>query len=147
LVRRPEAIFMTDQSIHNPEHAPSLDAVSMIRSEERLRTSIRTVPVERVRMKKIIVTEEKTITVTVRREELRLTRDLIESGTSDLDLSVERTPDESHSMVLYKEQITVTSTIVPVERVTLMKETFTEEQIVTGSVRKEQVDIENHVGM
>jgi uncharacterized protein (TIGR02271 family) len=125
-----------------PALMPPRDGVSVIRSEERLRTGVRTIPVERVRMEKFIVTEERTITVTVRREELRLVRDPIEHGDPDADTPVERAPDAAHSMILSEERITVTKTIVPVERVTLVKETVAAQQTITGTVRREQVDVE-----
>jgi uncharacterized protein (TIGR02271 family) len=130
---------------HREAPAPmrATEQVSVVRSEERLRTGIRTIPIERVRMQKVIVTEERTITVTVRREELRLVRDAIDHSTPDDDTPVERTPDSAHTMVLHEERIEVTRTVVPVERVTLVKETFSGEQTITGMIRKERVEVDH----
>jgi uncharacterized protein (TIGR02271 family) len=137
---RPELTVEPEVGSRTTGPVPRTEEVSVIRSEERLRTGIRTIPVERVRMRKVIVTEERTITVIVRREELQLVRDPIDHSTPDADTPVDRTPDTAHTMVLHEERIEVIRTVVPVERVTLVKETFSGEQTVTGTIRKEQVE-------
>lgn len=119
-------------------------AVEMTRSEERLKVATTSRATERVRMRKHIVVEERTITVSVQREEIRLEHEPIdddgrepEAGNASWETdgsSVE------HEMVLHEEQIFVEKRMVPVERVKLVVETVTKQQQVTGQVRKEQIE-------
>ena len=101
-------------------------------------------------MQKVIVTEERTITVSVRREEIRIVREPIDGEmpgaqpSGVLPPSTERTPDIALSMILSEEQVVVTKVIVPVERVTLRKHTVSEAQTVTGFVEKERVQLEHN---
>ncbi|WKK71888.1 DUF2382 domain-containing protein [Rathayibacter oskolensis] len=59
------------------------DPVSVIRSEERLEvTTVRTAT-ERVRIRRVIVTEERTVTVSLRREELVIEREPLDGAVGD----------------------------------------------------------------
>ena len=104
---------------------------AMTRSEERLVVETRREPVERLRLRKYLVTEERQVTIPVTREEVR----------------VERIPDgepadegDGTEVTLHAERPVVTTETVPVERVRLGKETVHEEETVTGTVRKERID-------
>lgn len=115
----------------------------LTRSEEQLQIATTSRPTETVRLRKYIVTEERTVTVTVQREEVRLEREPIDGGRDsqigvgpqDVDGS---TPE--HEMVLYEEQVFIQKRVVPVERVKLVKKTITEMQHVTEQVRKERIE-------
>ena len=48
--------------------------------------------------------------------------------------------EEEHEITLHEERPGVATEAVPVERVRLGKETVTEEEQVTGEVRKEQIE-------
>lgn len=63
---------------------PGADDVAVTRSEERLVVRTEAVPVRRVRIRKVIVSEERTVTVTVRREELRVEEEPLD-GTDVVD--------------------------------------------------------------
>ena len=64
----------------------------MIRSEEELRTGTTEMrPTERVRLKKVLVTDEVKRTVPVRREEIRLETDPPQEGTVE---SVQDVPED-----------------------------------------------------
>ena len=110
-----------------------------IRSEERIVAGTETVARERVRLQRYIVSEERTVTVTVRREEVRMVRERMDdvpvpAGSPD-------SFDEPITMVLSEERVELVTTVVPRERVWLQREVVTERVDVTEQVRREQVDV------
>jgi uncharacterized protein (TIGR02271 family) len=117
----------------------------VVRHEEQLSVDTRAQATERVRVRKRVVTEEVTLTVTVRREELVIDREPIPdgapgiSGPSEFPLAEDGGEVE---FVLHAEEPVVTKRVVPVERVSLRRETTTEARHVTDSVRKERVEID-----
>ena len=118
------------------------DDGTMIRSEERLVTSTRPEPVEKVRLRKYLVTEERQITVPVTREEVRLER--VPAGEAD---GADDVVDEAESgpgpdVILHEERVVVRTEKVPVERVRLGKETVQDTETVTRPVRREQIEYE-----
>ncbi|MGA1811107.1 YsnF/AvaK domain-containing protein [Frondihabitans sp. 4ASC-45] len=132
---------MTDaQSVPDLPGVDDDSGVHLTRLEERLSVSTFSVPRERVRVKKVIVTEERTVTVTVRREELRFTREpLGENGYQELPRSTAETRDLD--IVLHEEQIVIATEVVPVERVRIRVNTLVDDVRVTGDVLKERVDL------
>jgi uncharacterized protein (TIGR02271 family) len=113
--------------------------VTVVRSEEQLRVRTETVPSDRVRLKKVVVTEEKTITVTVRREEFQLVREPYESETTDTEPTV---PGGARlDMTLHEERVVITKEIVPVEHVHVDVVRVNGTIPVTATVRKERVDV------
>jgi uncharacterized protein (TIGR02271 family) len=124
--------------------APGDDA--MTRSEERLRVRLQQRPAGKVRLRKHVVTEYVTTTVPVRHEELRVEHVPLDdaaaetpAGTPDAEAGDSETETE---IILYAERPVVTTETVPVERVRLGKRTVTEQQTVTGEVRKEQIELD-----
>lgn len=116
---------------------PAGGPVDVTRHAEQLHATTRSVPVERVRLKKVIVTEERTITVQVRREELRL-----EHKTLDPSTAIATTVGPSDlELILHEEQITITRTIVPIERVRLTRTQVAGTRDITETLRHETVDI------
>ncbi len=123
---------------------PALQGEGMIRSEELLRVGTTTGAIERVRVGKHIITEEKTITVSVRREVFTFEREPI----SDADLGAEpgsgRVQDQPSQtqveIVLHEEQIVVHKNVVPIERVTVITDLITAQHDVTEQVGKEQIE-------
>lgn len=127
-------------------------AAEMTRSEERLKVATTTRATERVRMRKHVVVEERTITVSVQREEIVIEHVPLDDDNDDNDDSYNQGPaagsgpgetDGStveHEMVLHEEQIFIEKRIVPVERVRLIVETVTTQQQVSEQLRKEQID-------
>jgi len=110
---------------------------AMTRSEERLRVSTRPEPVEKVRLRKYLVTEERQITVPVTREEVRLERVPVTD-----DEPAEEPAGPAEDLILHAEQPVVSTRTVPVERVRLDKETVVHEETITRPVRREQIDYE-----
>jgi stress response protein YsnF len=125
---------------------------AMTRSEERLVAATEVYEVGRARLRKHVVTEEVQITVVVRREELRLDRESIpaegQAQVVDPDVfgpaDVFEGPDGGSvfEITLHEERPVVTTEIVPVERVRLAKVVRTEQQQLSGEVRKEVIEAE-----
>ena len=123
---------------------------AMTRSEERLVASTEVYETGRARLYKQVVTEDVQITVQVRREVLRLDREPIPPGTGELvhdpdvfgPLETFGAPGGGtiFEVTLHEERPVVTTEIVPVERVRLVKVVQTEHQVVTGEVRKERIE-------
>ena len=114
------------------------EPVEIIRSEERLQVRTRTVPVRRARLEKFEVTEMRTITVPVVREDVRI---VYEALDPESEVPPGEAPADRRRWVLTEERVVVTKERVPVETVQLVVETLTEQQEVTEEVRKEQVTL------
>lgn len=119
------------------------DDPELVRYEEHLHVSTETVPVETVRIEKVIVTETRTFTADVRREELRITRAPITSQNS-LPPAPSNAPTLPIVIVLREEQLTLTTTIVPVEKITVNVANVISEQHVNEPVRHEHIDVIDH---
>lgn len=134
----------TNSSQLEPNDIPA--AASIIRSEEQAHVHMVSTPQTRLRIQKVIVTEERTITVQVRREELRIAEyPATETWTDDTG-SLSATPvtvhDDDFTLVLSEEQIDVRTRIVPVERVRITRTRVTTPTDVITAVRREHVDVE-----
>ncbi|QHC67322.1 DUF2382 domain-containing protein [Rathayibacter sp. VKM Ac-2759] len=115
------------------------DPVSVIRSEERLEvTTVRTAT-ERVRIRRVIVTEERTVTVPLRREELVIEREPLDGAVGDSPAT------DPITLILHAEEPVITTRVVPVERVSVIVDRITAMRTVTDSVRKERVDVQRSV--
>ncbi len=119
---------------------------AMTRSEERLKVGTQQVETGRAKLRKYVVTEQQTVNVPVSHEEVRLEREPITDANRDQATSGADISEEEHEVVLHAEEPVVTKEAVPVERVRLGTETVTEQQAVSGEVRKEQVDVDNGSG-
>ncbi len=112
------------------------DDRAMTRSEERLDVGTEQVETGRVRLRKYVVTEEQQVTVPVRHEEVRVEREPITRGDGTAEIG-----EAEQDVVLHAEKPVVRKETVPVERARLRKETVSDEQTVSGKVRKEQFEI------
>jgi stress response protein YsnF len=131
--------------------AAAADDGAMIRSEEQVRVGTERVPATRARLVKYVVTEDVTITVPIRREEIRV-EEVPLDATDDqpgevlvpADGSVDtggRLPDE---IVLHAERPVVSVEVVPVERVRLRTEVVQGTETVTQQVQREQIAVDQH---
>ncbi|WP_328608403.1 PRC and DUF2382 domain-containing protein [Amycolatopsis sp. NBC_00345] len=112
----------------------------MIRSEERLNVGTEQVEAGHVHLRKYVVTEEQQVTVPVSHEEVRIEREPITDGRARPDAQL---GEQEQDITLHAEKAVVRKETVPVERVRMSTETVTEDQTVTGEVRKEQFDIQD----
>jgi len=113
---------------------------AMTRSEESLRVDTESVETGRARLRKYIVTENVTTSVPVSREEVRIEREPITDATMGSAMSGPDLSEEEHEVVLHAERPVVEKEVKPVERVRLATETVTDEETVSESVRKEQIE-------
>jgi len=115
---------------------------AMTRSEEQLHVGTESRESGRARLRKYVVTEEEQHTVPVRKEKVRVEREPITDENRDRAMAGPDISEEEHEVVLHEERPVVAKETAPVERVKLAKETVTEEQTVSGQVRKERIDTE-----
>jgi uncharacterized protein (TIGR02271 family) len=113
----------------------------MTRSEEHLNVGTQRVEAGRARLRKYVVTEQESVTVPVTREEVRVEREPITDANRGAALDGPSISEEEHEVILHAERPVVQTEAVPVERVRLDTETVTEQQNVTGEVRKEQIEV------
>jgi uncharacterized protein (TIGR02271 family) len=119
---------------------------AMTLSEERLRVGTERREAGRARLRKYVVTEQKTITVPVTREEVRLEREPVTDANRGAALSGPELTESEHEVVLTEERPVVEKETVPVERVRLSTDTVTDEAHVSEEVRHEEVDTEGTEG-
>ena len=115
---------------------------AMTRSEERLNVGTRAEEVGRARLRKYVVTENVTETVPVTREEVRVEREPITDANVGRAMDGPAISEEEHEVVLHAETPVVEKEAVPVERVRLDKDTVTEHEQVSESVRKEEIEVD-----
>lgn len=113
---------------------------AMTRSEEQLNVGTERVATGKARLRKYIVTENVTTTVPVQREEVRLEREPIAEANRDEAMTGGDLAEEEHEVTLTEERVVVSKDTIPVERVSLGKETVTEQEEVNEEVRKEQIE-------
>ena len=115
---------------------------AMTRSEEELRIGTAKRESGRARLVKHVVTENVTQTVPVRREEVRVEREPItDANRGDATAGGEITSEE-HEVVLHEEEVVVDKQAVPKERVRLDKDVVTDEEQVSETLQKEQIETE-----
>jgi len=130
----------TDTEI-SPQATGSVDGEYLTRSEEQLHVGTARVETGRARLRKVVVTEQQTVTVPVTREEVRVVREPIAPGEA-VDATI---GDAATDVVLTEERVVVNKEAVPVERVRLDTESVTEQREVTEAVRMEQIEFDGDV--
>ena len=116
---------------------------AMTRSEEELRVGTTEQEAGRVRLRKYVVEDEVTQTVPVKREEIRIEREPITDANAGAATDGPAISEEEHEVVLHEEQAVVDKQAVPKERVRLDKDVQVEEERVSETVRKEQIDVDD----
>lgn len=111
----------------------------MIRHEQQLSVQTEPVATERVRLQKFIVSEERTVTFTVRHEEVRMVREPLDGDVVSPSLLGEQ--EAPRVMILSEERLVVTTETVPVERVWLQKHTITEHQEIHDTIEHEEIEV------
>jgi uncharacterized protein (TIGR02271 family) len=119
---------------------------AMTRSEEELQVGTTQRESGRARLRKYVVEDEVTETVPVQREEVRIEREPITDANVGEATDGPAISDEEHEVVLHEEEVVAEKRAVPKERIRLDKDTVTEEQQVSETVRKEEVDVDDEGG-
>lgn len=109
----------------------------MVRREEELHVGKERVETGRVRLRKHVVAEQKTVTVPVEREEFEVVREPIADGHTGGRLS-----NDEQTVTLSEERPVVEKEVVDKEHIGLEKNVVSEEQRVRADVRREEVDID-----
>jgi uncharacterized protein (TIGR02271 family) len=115
---------------------------AMTRSEEELHVGTTQQESGRARLRKYVVEDEVTKTVPVQREEVRIEREPITDANAGAATDGPAISDEEHEVVLHEEEVVAEKRAVPKERIRMDKETVTDEQQVSETVRKEEVDVD-----
>jgi uncharacterized protein (TIGR02271 family) len=133
-----EARFERDTDGHDTS-GPNTDE-AMTRSEEELRVGTTSRESGRARLRKHVVTEQVEKTVPVQREEVRIEREPITDANAGQALDGPDISEEEHEVTLHAEEPVVETRAVPKERVRMETDTVTDEETVSGEVRKERID-------
>ncbi len=118
---------------------------AMTRSEEHLNVGVQRVEAGRARLRKYVVTETESATVPVSREEVRVEREPITDANMPNAMDGPAISEEEHEVTLHAERPVVSTEATPVERVRLDTQTVTEQETVSGEVRKEQIEVDGDV--
>jgi uncharacterized protein (TIGR02271 family) len=130
-----------DQEAVGRSDAGATTDEAMTRSEEQLQVGKQRRPRSRVRLQKYVATEHVPATIPVQREGVRLVEEPIVEG-AEVRPSGPSSAEQEPELILHEEQPVIDKRVVPRERVRLAKETVTEDQQVTESVRKEQIELD-----
>jgi len=115
---------------------------AMTRSEEELHVGTTQQEAGRTRLRKYVVEDEVTQTVPVKREEVRVEREPITDANAGAATDGPAISEEEHEVVLHEEEVVTEKRAVPKERIRVDKETVTDEQQVSETLRKEEVEVE-----
>ena len=116
---------------------------AMMLSEEKMHVRVERRESGQARLHKYIETEEREQTVPLRHEEARLIREPITDANRGDAVAGAELSEADHVVTLHAERPVVETTVEPTERVRLAVEERTEQQTVRGTVRKEQIRIED----
>jgi uncharacterized protein (TIGR02271 family) len=116
---------------------------AMTRSEERLRVGTERVETGKVRLVKHVVTERQRVDVPVSHEEVRVERVPVTAANRDAAMSGPDIDEAEHEVTLHAEKPVVDKETVPMEQVRLSKGMVSDEQSVSGNVRKEQIEVQD----
>jgi uncharacterized protein (TIGR02271 family) len=137
-----ESALYSHYGIGHDTSGPTTTDDAMTRSEEELRVGTTQREAGRARLVKHVVTEDVTQTVPVEREEVRIEREPItDANRADATAGGEITSDE-HEVVLHEEEVVVDKQAVPKERVRMDTDVVTDEQQVSETLQKEQIETE-----
>lgn len=119
------------------------DQESIVRSEEQLNVDKERVQSGEVRLRKYVVNETETVEVPVEREEVRVVREPVTDA--DNIQAVDDLGEDEASVTVHEERVNVTKESVPVEKVSLNKDTVQDTERVSEDVAKERIETEGDV--
>ncbi|MFF0745146.1 DUF2382 domain-containing protein [Streptomyces sp. NPDC004111] len=117
----------------------------MLLSEERLNVATEERESGRAQLRKRVVTEDVTKQVEVSHEEVRVTRVPITDEERRAGRTAANIGEGQVEVVLHEERAVMSKETVPVERVRMEVYKVTEQQEVSGQVRKEQVEFDEGI--
>jgi uncharacterized protein (TIGR02271 family) len=135
---------MTTAPAGHDTSGPSTDD-AMTRSEEHLVAGTQTREAGRARLRKYVTTETESVSVPVRKERAVIESEPVTASNVNQAEGGPVISEEEHEVVLSEERAVADTVAEPVERVRLGTETYTEQETVSGEVRKENIDVEGDV--
>jgi uncharacterized protein (TIGR02271 family) len=117
------------------------DAATLTAAEERLDVGTERVEAGKARLRKHVTTEQQTVTVPVEKEVLTVEREAVTGDTRTRDRIGDHV-DEAEDIVLREERPVVSKDVHETERVSVGKQTVTEQEQVSGQVQKEHIEVE-----
>ena len=146
-------VTMSGQVAGGPEvesEAPVVGGVpadgAMTRSEEQLSVSTATREAGRAHLRKSVETEHVSGSVPTRHEGVHLEREPITDQNVDQAMAGPALSDADHEEILFEEVPVVEKTVVPKERVRMVKDETVRSDVVDADVRKERIDTDGDVG-
>lgn len=135
-----------------PGVAPKTDAErvagtendGIVRSEERLNVDKERVNTGEARLRKYVVHDTETVEVPVEREEVHIERTPLTAEDAAAVRNADLGEDEA-SVTLSEERVNVTKENVPVEKVSLEKDTVRDTETVSEDVAKERIEADGIV--
>jgi uncharacterized protein (TIGR02271 family) len=115
---------------------------AMTRSEEELHVGTVWRPRERVRLRKVVVTEH--VTIPVRREELRVERVPVTAEEEGAASAEPPAPADEVTIVLHEERPVIEMRVVARERVRLRVETVADSHEIREELRSERIGLDPH---
>jgi uncharacterized protein (TIGR02271 family) len=113
-------------------------------TEEQLVVESERLPAQRVRIRKEIVEEQVTVTVTLRHEELVIEREPIEPGDAPPESADgPKLDEEPIEIVLWAEEPVVSTRAVPTEKVRVLRTLGSEQRDLTAQLRRERATFEH----
>jgi uncharacterized protein (TIGR02271 family) len=116
---------------------------AMTRSEEEIEVGKRQQAVGKARLRKVVETEHKTVTVPIQRERVEVVTEPITDANRDKAMKGPDITESVHEETLYEEVPVVEKKVVPKERVKLQKETTTDKEQVEADLRKERIEVDD----
>lgn len=117
----------------------------LVRAEEQLNVETEAKAAGRIRLRKYVVTEDVDVRVPVRREVATIVREPLDEGDASPTATID-TEDVEETIVLREEEVIVDKQVVAKERVAVETEVVTEHETISGTVRKEQIEIDENNG-
>ena len=117
------------------------ETAEVVLRAEQAEIGVRRRPYKRLRVRKVIVTEEVTMTVQVRHEELLLEEYDVGPADAD-DTSSPPTGTDTLEIVLHREEPAVQMAVRPVERVRIGKRRAERTQDVDIELREEYAEVD-----
>ena len=113
----------------------------LVAHEERLRVGTETRESGRARLRKVVTEQQESVSVPVRREELRVEREPIADGRV-VDGDLDQIGEQEVELTLHEERPVVGKETVATERVRASTEIVEDEVAVSDTVRKEQIEVD-----
>ncbi|MEZ0092907.1 PRC and DUF2382 domain-containing protein [Streptacidiphilus sp. EB129] len=118
------------------------EPVEFVCREERLDISTEWRVLGRARLRKYVTTEQVERRVPVIRERIRVER--VPVGAEErVQLSDQEIAESSEEVTLHEQRVVVRKAIVPVERIRLVTERFTEEEVVRDELHREHIQVQD----